>query len=54
MEHMRSHGIRFTDDTPHVLKDYEWRGETWSEVRVAFVHPGSSHGLLIEVQQWVK
>jgi len=54
MEHMKSQGIRFTDDTPHVLKDYEWRGETWSEVRVAFVHPASSHGVLIEVQQWVK
>jgi methylmalonyl-CoA/ethylmalonyl-CoA epimerase len=54
MEQMKSHGIRFTDDTPHVLKDYEWRGDTWSEVRVAFVHPESSHGVLIEVQQWVK
>jgi methylmalonyl-CoA/ethylmalonyl-CoA epimerase len=54
MEHMSSHGIRFTDDSPHVLKDYEWRGEIFSEVRVAFVHPASSFGTLIELQQWVK
>jgi hypothetical protein len=54
MEHMSKHGFRFTDDSPHILEDYEWRGETYSEVRIAFVHPGSSHGTLIEVQQWVK
>jgi catechol 2,3-dioxygenase-like lactoylglutathione lyase family enzyme len=54
MEHMSSHGLRFTDDSPHVLKDYEWRGEIWSEVHVAFVHPASSFGTLIELQQWVK
>jgi hypothetical protein len=54
MEHMESQGLRFTDDSPHVLKDYEWRGEIWPEVRVAFVHPGSSFGTLIELQQWVK
>lgn len=54
MEHMKAHGIRFTDDEPHVLKNYEWRGEVFSEVHVAFVHPASSFGTLIEVQQWVK
>jgi methylmalonyl-CoA/ethylmalonyl-CoA epimerase len=54
MEHMSSHGLRFTDDSPHVLKDYEWHGEVFSEVHVAFVHPGSSFGTLIELQQWIK
>ena len=54
MEQMKSNGLRFTDDSPHVLRDYEWRGEIWPEVHVAFVHPGSSHGVLIELQQWVK
>jgi hypothetical protein len=37
-----------------VLKDYEWHGEVFSEVHVAFVHPGSSFGTLIELQQWIK
>jgi methylmalonyl-CoA/ethylmalonyl-CoA epimerase len=54
MEHMKANGIRFTDEEPHVLENYEWRGEIYKEVRVAFVHPASSFGTLIEVQQWVK
>jgi len=54
MEHMSRNGLRFTDDSPHVLHNYEWRGEIFSEVRVAFVHPGSSFGTQIELQQWVK
>src|SRR4051794_22893943 len=54
MEHMERHGIRFTDGSPHVLENYEWHGDIWSEVRVAFVHPASSHGVQIELQQWVK
>jgi methylmalonyl-CoA/ethylmalonyl-CoA epimerase len=54
MEHMKSHGIRFTSDEPHILENYEWRGEIYKEVRVAFVHPASSFGTQIEVQQWVR
>jgi len=54
MAQMKAHGIRFTSDEPHVLEDYEWRGEIWSEVRVAFVHPATSFGTQIEVQQWVR
>lgn len=54
IEHMKSKGIRFVSEEPHVLRNYEWRGEIFSAVRVVFVHPGSSHGVLIELQQWVK
>jgi methylmalonyl-CoA epimerase len=54
IEHMKQGGITFVSEEPHVLRDYEWRGEIFSEVRVVFVHPASSHGVLIELQQWVK
>jgi len=32
MERMAAAGIRFTSDEPHVLIDYEWRGEVFAEV----------------------
>jgi methylmalonyl-CoA/ethylmalonyl-CoA epimerase len=51
---MKAAGMSFTSEEPHVLKDYEWRGEVFSEVRIAFVHPASASGALIELQQWVK
>jgi methylmalonyl-CoA/ethylmalonyl-CoA epimerase len=54
MEHMKANGLRFTSDEPHILENYEWRGEIWSEVHVAFVHPATSFGTQIEVQQWVR
>lgn len=54
MSQLKAAGMRFTSEEPHVLKDYEWRGEIFSEVRVVFVHPQSAAGTLIELQQWVK
>ena len=51
---LKAAGVRFTSEDSHVLKNYEWRGEIFSEVRVAFVHPASASGVLIELQQWVK
>ncbi|MBS1881458.1 MAG: VOC family protein [Actinobacteria bacterium] len=51
---MKAAGLRFTSEEPHVLRDYEWRGDVYSEVRVVFVHPGSSTGVQIELQEWVK
>jgi methylmalonyl-CoA/ethylmalonyl-CoA epimerase len=54
IEQMKAAGFSFTSEEPHVLRDYEWRGEIFSEVRVVFVHPSSSHGTQIELQEWVK
>jgi len=54
IEHMKARGITFVDEEPHVLENYEWRGEIYKEVRVAFVHPASSFGTLLEVQEWVR
>ncbi len=51
---LKSAGFTFTSEEPHSLKDYEWRGEVFSEVLVAFVHPASACGVQIELQQWVK
>lgn len=50
---MQAAGMRFTSPEHHVLKDYRWGSETFSEVRVMFVHPSSAAGVLIELQQWV-
>ena len=54
MDHMKAAGMSFTSAEPFVLKNYKWRGEVWPEVHVAFVHPKSSFGVQIEVQQWVR
>jgi methylmalonyl-CoA/ethylmalonyl-CoA epimerase len=52
VEHMKAGGMRFTSDEPHILRDYEWKGEIFSEVHVMFVHPASANGTMIELQQW--
>jgi methylmalonyl-CoA/ethylmalonyl-CoA epimerase len=51
---MKAAGIRFSSEEPHILRDYEWRGEVFSEVHVVFVHPASSFGVQIELQEWRK
>ena len=52
VERMKAGGMRFTSDEPHILRDYEWKGERFSEVHVMFVHPASANGTMIELQQW--
>lgn len=52
VEQMKAGGMRFTSEEPHILRDYEWKGEIFSEVHVMFVHPASANGVQIEVQQW--
>ena len=52
--HMKAQGLGFVSETPHVLPDYEWYGETWSELRIVFVDPKTSHGVLIEVAEWIQ
>jgi methylmalonyl-CoA/ethylmalonyl-CoA epimerase len=54
MEQMKAAGIEFTSEEPHILRDYEWKGEVFSEVHIAFVHPSSSFGTQIELQEWKK
>jgi methylmalonyl-CoA/ethylmalonyl-CoA epimerase len=54
MEQMKAHGMRFASEEPHVLRNYPWGDEVYSEVRIAFVRPDSARGVQIELQQWVK
>lgn len=52
--HFKEKNVRLTRDEPYVLKNYEYRGEVFSEVRIVFIHPASCYGVLVEVQEWVK
>lgn len=54
VEHMKAGGMRFTSDKVHILRNYEFKGEVFSEVHVMFVHPDSANGTQIELQQWHK
>lgn len=54
IEHMKSQGMRFLSEEAKVLENYDWNGEVFSELRIVFVDPSTSHGVLIEVGQWVK
>jgi catechol 2,3-dioxygenase-like lactoylglutathione lyase family enzyme len=54
IEHMKGQGFRFISETPHVLPNYEWYGEIWSELRIVFVDPSTAHGVLVEVAEWIK
>ena len=52
--HFKAKGVRLTRDKPYVLKNYEYAGEIFAEVHIVFIHPGSCHGVLVEVQEWHK
>lgn len=52
--HFKQKGVRLTRDEPYVLKDYEFGGEVFSEVRIVFIHPDSCFGVQVEVQEWRK
>jgi methylmalonyl-CoA epimerase len=52
IEHMKSQGVRFASETPAILRNYKYRDKFYSEVHVVFLHPKTTHGVLIEMQQW--
>lgn len=52
--HFKEKGVRLTREEPYVLKDYEYHGEIFAEVRIVFIHPESCYGVLVEVQEWHK
>jgi len=52
--HLKSQGLRFINEEPKVLKNYDaGHGQILSELRVCFVDPSTTHGVLIEVAEWV-
>jgi hypothetical protein len=54
IEHMKGQGVEFVSEEPTILRDYEWRGEIFSELRIVFADPSTTHGILFELGQWVK
>lgn len=55
IEHMKSQGVQFINEEPLVLANYDaGHGEILSELRIAFVDPRSTNGVLVEVAEWVK
>jgi methylmalonyl-CoA/ethylmalonyl-CoA epimerase len=54
IQQMKAAGMRFVSEEPTVLRDYPWGDETFSEVRIVFVHPSSANGVQFELQQWIK
>jgi catechol 2,3-dioxygenase-like lactoylglutathione lyase family enzyme len=54
IEHLKSRGIRFINDEPLVLKNYDaGHGVILEELRIAFVDPKTTNGVLIEIAEWV-
>lgn len=52
MKHMRAHGVRFTEDRTRVALDYPWRDATCPRLEFAWTHPSTTHGLIVELQEW--
>lgn len=52
--HCKRQGLRFLSEEPKILRNYEWKGEVFSELRIVFLDPATTHGVLIELGEWVK
>jgi len=53
MKRMRDAGIQLTDDEPMVVENAEYYGTTYSKALLAWTHPKSTFGVLIELQQFI-
>lgn len=54
IEHLKSKGVRFINEEPRVLRDYDaGHGQVLSELRIAFADPSSTNGVLFEIAEWV-
>jgi methylmalonyl-CoA/ethylmalonyl-CoA epimerase len=55
IEHVTSTGVRFVNETPRVLPNYDaGHGQVLSELRIAFADPSTTHGVMFEVAEWVE
>jgi methylmalonyl-CoA/ethylmalonyl-CoA epimerase len=55
VEHMKSQGVRFINEEPKVLRNYDaGHGLILSELRICFADPSTTHGVLMEVAEWVE
>jgi methylmalonyl-CoA/ethylmalonyl-CoA epimerase len=54
VEHLKRQGLRFINEEPKILKNYDaGHGQVLKELRVCFVDPRTTHGVLIEIAEWV-
>jgi len=54
IEHFKSQGLRFINEEPKILENYDaGHGQVLKELRVCFVDPRTTHGVLIEVAEWI-
>ncbi len=54
VKHLKSQGLRFINEEPKILENYDaGHGQVLKELRVCFVDPRTTHGVLIEVAEWV-
>lgn len=51
MQRMRVAGVRFVRDEAVRLENVERGGEQFRELRIAWTHPSTTHGVLIELQE---
>jgi methylmalonyl-CoA/ethylmalonyl-CoA epimerase len=54
IEHLKARGLRFINEEPLVLENYDaGHGTVLRELRLAFVDPRTTNGVLIEIAEWV-
>ena len=52
--HLKEKGLQFINEEPLVLENYDaGHGTILKELRIAFVDPRSTNGVLIEIAEWV-
>jgi methylmalonyl-CoA/ethylmalonyl-CoA epimerase len=55
VEHFKAQGMKFINEEPKILRNYDaGHGIILSELRICFVDPSTTHGVLIEVAEWVE
>lgn len=52
IETMSAEGVAFTSDEPIVLSDATYYGKKYSSVRLTWTHPKTTHGVMIELQEF--
>jgi methylmalonyl-CoA/ethylmalonyl-CoA epimerase len=53
METMAAGGASFTSEEPVVLTDATYYGTKYSRVRLTWTHPKTTHGVMIELQEFL-
>ena len=55
IEHLKAQGIGFINEEPRVLRNYDaGNGTVLSELRIVFVDPRTTNGVMFEIAEWVE